>query len=938
MNLSTLARNPLRSPSFRALASMAWLLATASMTQAQALDPNLWVTDGRVTTTAISGDRLYIAGTFNYVGPRTGGFAEINAPALSRLGRPPEVNGSVRAMVSDGEGGWYIGGLFSRVAGVARSNGAHVRADGTLDAWNPGTDGPIECLMATPAGIYVGGQFTNCGGEASPNLALVNRTTGASLHWTPTPDGVVRALATDGTNIFVGGRFANINGVARKGFAVVTPAQSVTALNLAINGSSVAFVPDIYTLVYNAGKLYLGGVIISVNGVARNGAAAITTSNGALTSWSPVITSRVRVLMLSRGQVFVGGDFEVVGGQTRVLAAAVDTLTGTTLAWNPALSLFGNVHALLDDGQRIWVGGKFTTATGAPALNLIATDALGRVVPGLSTHTDGTVRALGQDGPHIFVGGTLSSVSGELRGSVAALSLSTGAVLPWNPAVTNGVVQALAVAPGRVYLGGTFRNVGLTARNYAAAVDSATGVPLSWNASPDSAVRTILVSGNSVYLGGHFRNCGGLARKLVALVNNTTGAANAGFDCPLGRTGETATTLMYVQSMALSGTKLYLGGLFDRIRYTSPVSTPIRNRACAVNAATGAVFPWNPDLDGVVRAILPTASGIFAAGDFIRVSNQGLFTTTMLFDTLGVQQQSFQGFTSDTTVNAILVNGTTLTAGGGCYNIGLSNRNGLGSTNWQTGISTPWDPAPDLRDVTSLVVDPATNDLIVGGGFEMMGVHRAHGLARFKGTLPSNPAVTVTSPTPGTSIDIGNTFRIEWTSSANGPGIQSADVYVSQGGVNGQYRLLAAGIQGKNSYDWVLDNTVAPSTLNFVRVEVRDWYGNVVSDVTNAAFNTFISVVTGVDPGAQAAFALRPVSPNPVRGGTQVSFVAPRAAHVTLSVHDVQGRTLAVLANGEFAAGTHQVAVDTAALPAGLCFLRLQTPSGTLSQRFVTLH
>jgi hypothetical protein len=333
------------------------------------------------------------------------------------------------------------------------------------------------------------------------------------------------------------------------------------------------------------------------------------------------------------------------------------------------------------------------------------------------------VRALGQNGPHIFVGGAQTSVSGELRNNLAALSLATGVVLPWNPSVTNGTVQTLAVAPERLYVGGTFRNIGSVSRDYAAAVDSATGAVLPWSPAPDSAVRSILVSGNSVYVGGHFRNCGGLARKLVALVNNSSGAANAAFDCPLGRTGEISTTLMYVQTMALSGTKLYLGGLFDRIRYTNPVSTPIRNRACAVNAATGAVFPWNPSLDGVVRAILPTASGIFAAGDFLRFSNQGVATTSMLFDTSGVDQQTFQGFTSDTTVNAILVNGTTFTAGGGCYNVGLSNRNGLGSTNWQTGISTAWNPAPDLRDVATMVVDPATNDLIVGGGFEMMGVH-----------------------------------------------------------------------------------------------------------------------------------------------------------------------------------------------------------------------
>lgn len=909
------------------------------MANAQALDPTLGVTDGRVAATAVSGDRLYIGGAFSYVGPRTGGFSLLNAAAMHPSVRPPEVNGPVNAMVPDGAGGWYIGGSFSRVAGVPRSNGAHIRADGTLDAWDPQTNGPIECMLAAPEGIYIGGSFVNLGGEASPNLGLVNRTTAASLHWTPTPDSVVRALATDGTNIFVGGRFRNINGVVRRGFAVVTKNQVVTSLDLNVNGASNVFIPDIHALAYSAGKLYLGGVVVSILGVNRSGAAAINTSSGQLTSWNPAVTSRVRAMLLTRGRVYLGGDFSSLGAVTSVSrqsAAAVDTLTGDPTAWNPVLGAGSRVYTLYDDGSLLYVGGSFTTAATAAVRNLIATDDFGNRVSGVPTNTNGTVRALGHIGSRVYVGGQQTSLGGELRNNVAALSLSTGAVLPWNPSVTNGRVQALAAAPGRVYLGGTFRNVGLTARNYAAAVDSATGAVLSWNASPDSAVRTILVSGSSVYLGGHFRNCGGTARKLVALVNNTTGGVIAGFDCPLGINGESSTTLMYVHTLALSGPKLYIGGLFNIIRYVG--STPTRNRACAVNSATGAVLPWNPNLNGVARAILPTANGVFTAGDFIRFSNQGLTTTSALFDTAGVDLFTFQGFTGDTTVNAILVNGTTYTAAGGFYNVGLSNRNALGSANWQTGISTPWNPDPDVRDVATMVLDPATNDLIVGGSFEKMGPHRAYGLARFKGTLPSTPSVTATSPTPGSSLDLGNTFRIEWTSSAGGPGIQSADVYVSQSGTGGPFRLLAAGIVGRNSLDWVLDDTFAPSTNNYVRVDVRDWYGTVVSDLTNAAFNTFVSVVTGVDPGAQAAFALRPLAPNPVRGSVRVNFVAPRAAHLTLSVHDVQGRTLAVLANGEFAAGSHDLTLDSAALPPGLCFVRLNTPSGTLTQRFVTLH
>ena len=923
--------------SFVAAITLATVFCVAA--RAQALDPTLWVTDGEVQTTAIGDGRLYIGGTFGYVGPRTGGFALLEAYPPRFAGGPPEVNGPVRAVVSDGAGGWYIGGSFSHVAGVARGNGAHLRADGSLDAWNPNTDGPIECLLATPAGVYVGGLFQNCGGELSPNLARVDAATGAGLHWSPSPNSTVRALATDGAKIFVGGSFSLVLGQTRKGFAIVDgPTMALSNINLNLNSNSVSFVPDVFALVYRAGKLYIGGVIISANGVDRAGACAITAATGALTSWNPWASSRVRAIHLARGSVYLGGDFSSVGSVssvTRVGVAEVDTLTGAPTVWNPNFALPCAVHSILDDGREVFVGGSFRSANGNPVKNLVAVSYNGNVVTSLRTAANGTVRALALDGSRVFVGGAQTSVGGVLRTSIAALDLATGEALAWNPGVASGTVRTIALAPGRVYLGGTFQNVGGFARNYAAAVDTGAGLVQSWNPAPDSSVRVILVNGSSVYVGGHFRNCGGVAHKLLALVNNTTGTANPSFDVPLGVNNESSTTLMYVQCLALSGTRLYIGGKFDRVRPLS--GTVARFNACSVNSATGALTAWRPDPDNVVKVIVPTASGLFVGGDFNRLTQQGATTSLMLFDTLGTDLTSFQAFT-DTSVSALLVNGSTITAAGSFYYVGFNPRNGLGRATWTTGVNDAWIPAPDTREVLTLAVDPATSDLIAGGGFEMMGTNRAYGLARFKGTVPGTRSVTVTAPAPGHSVTLGRTFRIEWTATASGPGIQSADVYVSQAGPGGPWRMLAAGLVNRQSYDCTLDNTYAPSTNNYARVVVRDWYGNTSEDVTNSAFSTFVFVADAPDPNTQAGFALRPLAPTPLRGAARVSFVTPRTAAVRLTVHDVQGRLLAVLADGEFGAGAHDVAIESAQLPAGLYFVRLHTPEGTLTRRFVTLE
>jgi hypothetical protein len=75
---------------------------------------------------------------------------------------------------------------------------------------------------------------------------------------------------------------------------------------------------------------------------------------------------------------------------------------------------------------------------------------------------------------------------------------------------------------------------------------------------------------------------------------------------------------------------------------------------------------------------------------------------------------------------------------------------------------------------------------------------------------------------------------------------------------------------------------------------------------------------------------------NPARGRARFSFALPRAGHARLAVYDLGGRALATLADNEFDAGTHELAWEAAVAP-GVYYLRLDTPSGHASQRFVLL-
>jgi Concanavalin A-like lectin/glucanases superfamily/FlgD Ig-like domain/Fibronectin type III domain len=121
-----------------------------------------------------------------------------------------------------------------------------------------------------------------------------------------------------------------------------------------------------------------------------------------------------------------------------------------------------------------------------------------------------------------------------------------------------------------------------------------------------------------------------------------------------------------------------------------------------------------------------------------------------------------------------------------------------------------------------------------------------------------------------------------------------------------------------------------------------EWYAT-VSDgsitTTGPTWKFTTSGTVGVGESAVTRIALAPIHPNPVRGRADLGFALPAASHVKLSVLDVQGREVAVLADGTFQAGRHSTSWDgrTAGgtLHSGLYLVRLQTPGHTETKKMV---
>ncbi|KTD38826.1 hypothetical protein Lmor_0229 [Legionella moravica] len=318
-----------------------------------------WITNGEVYSMALDSTNniIYLGGDFTAVGPNTGFGVAIDEASSQTLPTAPRVNSDVFTVISDGTGGWFIGGDFTQVGGVARNRIAHILSDYTVDVqFNPNANSTVRALILDGSTIYVGGDFTSIGGLVRNHIAALDMGTGQATAWNPNANSTINALALNGGIVYAGGGFTSIGGQARNyvaaldtgtGQATVWDANANSTINaLAANGSAV----------------YAGGNFTNIGGFARNRIAALDLGTGQATAWNPDANNTVNALALNASTVYAGGQFTSIGSQARNRIAALNLGTGLATGWNPDAN--NTVVALIFSGSTIYTGGLFTKIGG----------------------------------------------------------------------------------------------------------------------------------------------------------------------------------------------------------------------------------------------------------------------------------------------------------------------------------------------------------------------------------------------------------------------------------------------------------------------------------------------------------------------------------------------------------------------------------------------
>jgi len=119
------------------------------------------------------------------------------------------------------------------------------------------------------------------------------------------------------------------------------------------------------------------------------------------------------------------------------------------------------------------------------------------------------------------------------------------------------------------------------------------------------------------------------------------------------------------------------------------------------------------------------------------------------------------------------------------------------------------------------------------------------------------------------------------------------------------------------------------------RIPASEGYEVYKERIQTAYFRS--QVITGIENSKIKApdYALMQNFPNPFNPLTRISYSLRTGGHVKLSVYDLLGRELTVLADGYQAAGTHTAIFDGAALPSGLYFYRMRTDAFNRTRKMI---
>ncbi len=623
-------------------------------------------------------NKLYVGGSFNQIGQCTGGGVplDLNSGALKfSYGNFPIVAGHVNTSVSDGAGGFYIGGYFKTVGGLPRHHIAHILSDMSLDP-NIGVttefNDEVNSLEydSENARLYVAGKFSTISPGLESQGAILDFNGNINFNQNKIVGEVITSIPDGVGGFYIGGDMSWVGGIPVSGLVHLLSNGNVDPLFLPTINNSIR------TLLLTNGTLIVGGDFTKINGSTRNYIAALnSTTGGVIGAWNPDSNDTVRALALSDNGVdlYVGGSFFSIGGQIRTGAAKLNIGNGAVDGtWNP--NPFGGSQPIINSiaitGGTIFLGGQFTTVGGLTRPHVASVNNSNGAAYSWNANIDAFawyVNSLLVANNTLFVGGNLHSVwSNSNKYILAELDISTGTLIRPDVSV-NGIpglsslkgVATLNQFDSKLIIGGDFNLLSHNLESYLTVVDLSTGTFVKWPTPiVNDQTNTISVSGSNIFIGGKFTTIGGEGKKGFIAIDLTTNQpiSNLNLNCSsfngssiklkkinqelllacnhisnnetlsygLSRLKLSDFSIVplnimpagYISDFEILNSTLYIAGSF------SSVGGQFRNNLAAFDLSSGSITSWDPNFNNTVTSIEISENTLFAGGSFTTAGSQ----------------------------------------------------------------------------------------------------------------------------------------------------------------------------------------------------------------------------------------------------------------------------------------------------------------------------
>lgn len=517
----------------------------------------------------------------------------------------------------------------------------------------------------------------------------------SQVRWDGRPSEIVETE----NEIIVGGRFEHA--------MIDTGASGILSSDQGKNISGAAWIEGTVkaATVDPNGGWFVGGDFDAAGGEDVENLARLHADGSVDHDWDGGVDDAVHALMVHDGRLYVGGEFDNASdgasSESRAHAAAFDAETGELDSdWDPAPD--DEVADLEADGDRVFLGGNFSTVDGSGMDHVAAVDAIdGSLESSWDADVDSRVYALEANNDFLYMAGWINSVGGESRDRVAAVHIDDGDVVEDWDCSYSSQANALALSSERLYVGGFSGVYGCDAED---------GDNVSWGNTVGSTVRVLMVHDGVLYAGGDFDSAGGGEdREFLAAFDEANGDLKD-WDIVLD-----ATVSDGILALAGHEDEILVGGDVDAVGGIE------QNHLAALDPDYYTLVDWTPSLaDGTqtrVEAMKVIDNQLYVAGIF-ETANGEARENFAAFDLDDGELQDWAP-NPDSRVNTMDRDGDNLYIGGLFSEFDGSGTDGLVAVDIESrnrAWSVPLDYEDGAAEILSLYV--FGDRLFAGGTFD----------------------------------------------------------------------------------------------------------------------------------------------------------------------------------------------------------------------------